>query len=201
MISLTKKAAPIALVVFILAFAYSGISSFLSLYATEINQVKAASTFFILYAVLMTICRPFTGRWADMYGASKIVYPCIILFAVGMFLLQSSQIAMIIIIAGAIIGMGYGSITPVFQTQIISSVKKERVGIANSLYFNSMDLGMAIGAFILGMIANAFGYRSIYISGIVLIILGGLAYFIAVNRKGKESIHVKSNMNSNHQQI
>ena len=149
----------------------------------------------------MIICRPFTGRWADMYGANKIVYPCIILFAVGMFLLQSSQIAMIIMIAGAIIGMGYGSITPIFQTQIISSVEKERVGIANSLYFNSMDLGMAIGAFILGIIANSFGYRSIFISGIVLIILGGLAYFIAGNRKANKSILVKNNMNSNHQQI
>ena len=44
-----KKAAPYALVVFILAFAYSGISSFLSLYATEINQVKAKG--YILYFI------------------------------------------------------------------------------------------------------------------------------------------------------
>ncbi|MDR7240102.1 MFS transporter [Neobacillus drentensis] len=184
-----KKAAPFALVVFILACAYSGIASFLALYAQEINLVKAASTFFILYAGLMFVFRPFTGVWADRYGANKIVYPCIILFAVGMVMLSLPQTAVIMILAGAIIGIGYGSVTPILQTQVISSVEKHRVGIANSLFFNSMDLGMAIGALVLGIAANSFGYGSVFISGIALIIVGGIAYFALASGKEKEPRH------------
>jgi predicted MFS family arabinose efflux permease len=184
-----KKAAPFALVVFILACAYSGIASFLALYAQEINLVKAASTFFILYAGLMFVFRPFTGVWADRYGANKIVYPCIILFAIGMVLLSLPQTAIIMIVAGAIIGIGYGSVTPILQTQVISSVEKYRVGIANSLFFNSMDLGMAIGAFGLGIAAKTFGYGSVFICGIVIIIVGGIAYFTLASGKKKESTH------------
>lgn len=180
-----KKAAPFALVVFILACAYSGIASFLALYAQEINLVKAASTFFILYAGLMFVCRPFTGVWADRYGANKIVYPCIISFAIGMVMLSLPQTAVIMIIAGAIIGIGYGSVTPILQTQVISSVEKHRLGIANSLFFNSMDLGMAIGAFTLGIVAKSFSYSSVYLSGIVLIIVGGIAYFALASGKAK----------------
>ena len=175
-----KKAAPFALVIFLLACAYSGIASFLALYAQEINLVKAASTFFILYAGSMFVFRPFTGVWADRYGANKIVFPCIILFAMGMIILSLPQTAVIMIMAGAIIGIGYGSVTPILQTQIISSVEKQRVGIANSLFFNSMDLGMAIGSFILGIVAKTFGYSSVFISGIALIVAGGLSYFALV---------------------
>ena len=181
-----KKAAPFALVIFILACAYSGIASFLALYAQEINLVKAASTFFILYAGLMFVFRPFTGVWADRYGANKIVYPCIILFAIGMVMLSLPQTAVIMILAGAIIGIGYGSVTPILQTQVISSVEKHRVGIANSLYFNSMDLGMAIGAFVLGIVAKSFSYSSVFITGIALIVVGGFAYFALAGRKKSE---------------
>jgi len=178
-----KKGAPYALVIFILAFAYSGISSFLSLYAQEINLVKAASTFFVVYAGLMFVFRPFVGVWADRYGASKIVFPCIVLFAIGMALLSLPQTSVIMIAAGALIGIGYGSVTPILQTQIISSVDKERVGIANSLFFNSMDSGMALGAFVLGIVANSYGYSRIYMCGIVLIVIGGLSYFTLVKKK------------------
>jgi predicted MFS family arabinose efflux permease len=62
-------------------------------------------------------------------------------------------------------------------------------GIANSLFFNSMDLGMAIGAFVLGFAAKSFGYSSVYISGIVLIVAGGIAYFALASKKEKERSH------------
>lgn len=88
-----------------------------------------------------------------------------------------------ILLAGALIGIGYGSVTPVFQTQTISSVEPHRVGIANSLFFNSMDAGMAIGSFILGIVGSAAGYRSIYMIGIVLIVATGLLYFALTQKK------------------
>ena len=56
-------------------------------------------------------------------------------------------------------------------------------------YFNSMDLGMAVGAFVLGLTASGFGYSSIYMSGFVLIVIGGIAYFALVSRKEKENCH------------
>jgi MFS family permease len=178
-----KKAAPFAIVMFLLAFAYSGVASFLALYAQEIDLVKAASTFFVIYAGLMFVFRPFVGVWADKYGANKVVYPCVVLFAIGMSFLSLPQTAIIMIVAGAIIGIGYGSVTPILQTQIISSVEKHRVGIANSLFFNSMDLGMAVGAFVLGLVASGFGYSGIYLAGVILIVIGGIAYFTLASGK------------------
>lgn len=144
-----KNAAPFALATFILACAYSGISAYLALYAKSLGMAATASSFFIVYAVFVLVCRPFTGRWSDKFGTKVIIYPCLTIFAVGMLLLNQTHFSGMMLIAAALIGIGYGSVTPVFQTQTISSVEPHRVGIANSLFFNSMNAGMAIGAFAL----------------------------------------------------
>src|SRR5690606_39475411 len=68
---LDRNAAAYAITLFMLAFAYSGVVSFLSLYAKEVDLVKAASTFFMICAVTMLVERPFAGVWSDRYGANK----------------------------------------------------------------------------------------------------------------------------------
>jgi predicted MFS family arabinose efflux permease len=45
---------------------------------------------------------------------------------------------------------------------------------------------MAIGAFVLGNVANSFGYNSVFISGIVIIIIAGIAYFTLASGRQKE---------------
>jgi MFS family permease len=177
-----KKAAPYAMATFILACSYSGISAFLALYAKDLGLAETASSFFIVYAVFVLISRPFTGRWSDRFGSKVIIYPSLIIFAVGMLLLNQTHFSGMMLIAGALIGIGYGSVTPIFQTQTISSVEPHRVGTANSLFFNSMDAGMAIGAFVLGIVASSAGYRSIYMIGVVLIVIAGLLYFALIQK-------------------
>jgi predicted MFS family arabinose efflux permease len=62
-------------------------------------------------------------------------------------------------------------------------VEPHRVGIANSLFFNSMDAGMAIGAYFLGIAANFAGYGSIYVLGVVLIAVTAFLYFALTGKK------------------
>ena len=187
-----KNAVPYALATFILTCAYSGISGFLALYAKDIDMATTASSFFLIYAVFVLITRPFTGRWSDQFGTKVIIYPSLIILAVGMLLLNQTRFSGMMLIAGAFIGVGYGSITPIFQTQTISSVEPHRVGIANSLFFNSMDAGMAIGAYGLGIVASAAGYRSIYLIGVVLIVATGLLYFVLTRKKEESDVYLEN---------
>lgn len=177
-----RKAAPFALSTFILACAYSGIPAFLSIYAKELGLIEIASYFFLVYALFLMIARPFTGRWSDNYGAKVIIYPCLALFAVGMFLLSQTSTSLIILTAGAVIGIGYGSVTPIFQAKTIGAVEPHRVGIANSLFFNSMDAGMAIGSYVLGMVAGNYGYHSVYLIGVLLIMAAAIQYYALTRR-------------------
>ena len=133
-----------------MTFSYAGVSAFLALYARELDLMAAASNFLLCYAICLMICRTFTGNVCDKKGRNTWSIRVCWLSQSGWWRLANTNGSIMMIISGGLIGIGYGSVTPVFQTQIISSVEPHKIGIANSLFFNAMDAGMAIGAFIMG---------------------------------------------------
>lgn len=88
------------------------------------------------------------------------------------------------VVSGALIGIGYGSVTPVFQTQIISSVEPHKIGVANSS--SSMRWMQALGACVMGMMVAHTGYRMIYLLGALLVVVAGGVY--ALQMKGKSGV-------------
>ncbi|WP_433639987.1 MFS transporter [Kluyvera georgiana] len=179
-----KAAMPFAMVTFFMTFSYAGVSAFLALYARELDLMAAASNFLLCYAVFLMICRAFTGNVCDKKGPKYVVYPCLFAFTVGLVVLGYTHGSVSMILAGALIGIGYGSVTPIFQTQIISSVEPHKIGVANSLFFNVMDAGLAIGAFVMGLMVEGVGYRAIYLVGAVLVVLAGALYIAQMKRRG-----------------
>lgn len=182
-----RAALPFALVTFFITFSYAGVSAFLALYARELDLMAAASNFLLCYAACLMFCRLFTGSLCDRKGPQYVVYPALFAFACGLVLLGYAHDSMTMIISGALIGIGYGSVTPVFQTQIISAVETHKIGVANSLFFNAMDCGMAVGAFFMGMLVEQAGYRVIYLAGAVLVLVaGGIYTRLLKNRRHRE---------------
>ncbi|EGW1275382.1 MFS transporter [Salmonella enterica] len=175
-----RAALPFALVTFFMTFSYAGVSAFLALYARELDLMAAASNFLLCYAIFLMICRTFTGNICDKKGPKYVVYPCLLAFTIGLVALGYTNGSIMMIISGGLIG----SVTPVFQTQIISSVEPHKIGVANSLFFNAMDAGMAIGAFIMGMMVESVGYRMIYVAGAVLVVLAGALYAVQMKKRG-----------------
>lgn len=185
-----RAAIPFALVTFFMTFSYAGVSAFLALYARELNLMSAASNFLLCYAVFLMICRTFTGNICDKKGPKYVVFPCLLAFTIGLVALGFSQGSVMMIVSGALIGIGYGSVTPVFQTQIISSVEQHKIGVANSLFFNAMDAGLALGAFVMGMMVAHTGYRTIYLLGALLVVVAGGIY--ALQMKGRSDVRLVS---------
>ncbi|WP_267661602.1 MFS transporter, partial [Escherichia coli] len=181
-----RAALPFAMVTFFMTFSYAGVSAFLALYARELNLMSAASNFLLCYAIFLMICRTFTGNVCDKKGPKYVVYPCLLFFTVGLVVLGYTQGSVMMVVSGALIGIGYGSVTPVFQTQIISSVEPHKIGVANSLFFNAMDAGLALGACVMGMMVAHTGYRMIYLLGALLVVVAGGVY--ALQMKGKSGV-------------
>ena len=179
-----RAAMPFALVTFFMTFAYAGVSAFLALYARELDLMAAASNFLLCYAIFLMICRAFTGNVCDKKGPKYVVYPCLLAFTVGLVVLGYTHGSITMVLSGALIGIGYGSVTPIFQTQIISSVEPHKIGVANSLLFNAMDAGLALGAFVMGLMVDGVGYRSIYLMGAVLVVLAGALYILQMKKRG-----------------
>lgn len=182
-----RKALPIAVVTMLLSFSYSGILSFISVYAKELNLVQASSFFFVVYAVFLLASRPFTGRWFDRYGANTIIFPSILLFGIGTFILSQTNHAITLLIAGALIGVGYGTMTPGFQTIAINSVEPTRRSMATATYFTFLDGGIGLGSFVLGIVASHSSYSTLYLyTSFLIIICMGVYYLLHVKVQNKK---------------
>ena len=178
-----KNAIPVSIVGGILALAYSGILSFISVYAKELGLFKAASFFFVVYAVAIVISRPFTGKWFDLYGENKIVYPSIILFAIGMVLLSQANSTFLFLSSAAIIGLGYGSLSPSLQTVAINHSAPSKRGLATSTFFTFFDSGIGIGSYALGVIAMYTSLSILYLVLAAVVLLALLMYYLLHGKK------------------
>lgn len=178
-----KSTLPIAIPVMILGFVYSSILSFFTSYAAEINLVNAASFFFVMYAIFLLISRPFTGQWFDEKGENAVIYPSLLLFGVGMILLSQASVGITLLIAGAIIGIGFGTFQSSAQTVAVNEAPRHRIGLATSTYFVFFDFGIGIGPFLLGFILPFIGFRGLYVSMAVIIFACIFIYYIVHGKK------------------
>ena len=77
------------------------------IYSEKINLVTTSSFFFIVFAIVTFITRPFTGKIYDNYGENKVMYPVLLSFTFGLIILGFTHTSMILLIAAALIGFGY----------------------------------------------------------------------------------------------
>lgn len=177
------KALPISFIALLIGFAYSGVMTFITFYAREINLVEAASYFFLAYAGVVVISRPFTGKLMDVRGPNIIVYPCLVVFAIGMLLFSQASAGWMLLLAAVLIGFGYGNFNSIAQTIAVKVTEPHRFGLATSTYFILYDLGLGVGPFILGMIEPYTTYRTIFVSMIPLIFICIPLYYLLVGSK------------------
>ncbi|SIS80825.1 MFS transporter [Salimicrobium salexigens] len=190
---LEKSVLPVALTGAFIALAYSSVLSFVSVHAKNIGLEEAASYFFVVYAVVLLLSRPFTGKWFDQYGENIIVIPAIFIFSIGMYLLGSAQTAFVLLAAGGLIGLGYGTLVPSMQTIALQKVPK-RAGAATATFFTIFDIGIGSGSFLVGIVAESVGFRSLYVNSSIFIVLIVGVYILLHGRfqRGKHKKSVQS---------
>ncbi|NHC41333.1 MFS transporter [Bacillus sp. MM2020_1] len=172
------SAIPISLISGFFALAYSGIISFVSVYAKGIGLVEAASYFFVVYASVLLISRPFTGKWYDQYGANKIIYPSILLFAAGTYFLSLSPSLPLFLLSGALIGLGWGTIFPSLQTIAIEIAPADKRALATATYLSTFDFGFGIGSFLFGLATVKVGYSALYFYSTFFVLAGIGVYYL-----------------------
>ncbi|WP_243298692.1 MFS transporter [Bacillus litorisediminis] len=179
-----RPAVKISVVGAFFAIAYSSILAFVSVYASQIGLAKVASYFFVVYAVVLLLSRPFTGKWFDQYGANVIIYPALIIFAIGVFVLSGAESAFIFLLAAALVGLGWGTVFPSLQTIAIQEASPGKSGLATATYLSIFDIGMGLGSFLVGIIGAEIGLNSLYFYSSIYILAGiGLYYLLHGKRK------------------
>jgi len=174
---LEKKAVPISIIMILMGISYSGILSFLNSYAIEIKLEDSAGVFFSVYAVFLFISRPFTGKLLDHKGDNIVVYPALVLFSLSLILLSQAYNGLILLLAGALVALGFGTMMSCGQAIAVKESPKHRVGLATSTFFICVDGGLGIGPFIAGTIIPIIGFRGMYLTMAGVVILSIILYY------------------------
>lgn len=172
-----KEALPISFVIIFVGIAYSSVLSFLTVYTEQINLATASSFFFVVYAVSTFVTRPFTGKIYDNYGENKVMYPVLISFTFGLILLSLTHTSILLLIAAIFIGIGYGTIIPTAQAIAIQQSPTDKIGLATSTFYMFADFGAGIGPFVLGVVIPLMGYRNLYLTMSILVIVSIILYY------------------------
>ena len=158
-----KKVLFITFIAFLMGLAYSSVLSFLSSYVKVIDLVDVSTFFFIVYAVVITLTRPSTGRIFDVKGERYVMYPSYIFLTLGLFLLSMTTSGWMLLVSGGLIGLGYGTFMSNGQAVCLQeSPSPHRIGIALSTYFIGLDLGLGVGPYVLGELRNFMSFQQMY---------------------------------------
>jgi MFS family permease len=173
-----SKAVPIALSGFVVAFAYSGLVTFMSVFAREQAIDQYASYFFVCFGIMIVLPRPIVGKLLDRIGEHVIVYPSIAIFAIGLLMLSFADSTAMLLISGAVIGLGYGALLPCFQTIAVLAAPAHRRGLATATFYLLFDLGYGIGSYILGYLASGYSYSFMYFICAIIIAFSAVIYYL-----------------------
>ncbi|MFX3632836.1 MAG: MFS transporter [Candidatus Pristimantibacillus sp.] len=174
-----------ALLNMLMSITYGGVLGFLALYGEEKNLAQIG-LFFLFIAFTVLIVRPISGRLFDRKGPLLVLVPGAIIVVASLLILSYANSLPMVLLSALLYGFGFGAIQPTTQAWMIREAAPEQHSTANSLYYNSIDLGVALGSMLLGVVASASNYSIMYrySAGVMVVFLA--IYLISHVRKMKK---------------
>ena len=173
-----KRVAGLAFMQFCYSFAYSGVITFLPLYAHK-NNIDNSGVFFILYAAGVLLIRFVVRNTLDLRGPMPLIVSGCTCFALGIMSLAFATSQAAFFVSGTLAGFGGGIIMPTISTMTMNVVESFNRGKANATVFTAMDIGMGLGALGVGYLIQHTSYKTAYIISAALICLLIIWFFIS----------------------
>jgi MFS family permease len=171
----------VALTLFLYAFGYGGITSFVALYATA-NGVTPPGIYFTVFATATILTRPFAGPLGDRIGHVRVLVPCLALVVLGYALLAIGGTRPWLLASAIVFGVGFGSAYPMFAAHIMRHVGAHRHGAAFGGILAALDTGIGSGSIAMGGIIDRFGFAAAYGTAACLAALS-IPYFLMADRR------------------
>jgi len=154
--------------VFILGVLMSGVMTFTPIYA-QLKQLTAISWFFFVAAVAGVVIRPIVGRSFDQRGPRLVLLISTVLLTGGMVMIAFIDRNWLLVVAGIFYGVADGAIYPTLQAWVFKVTTVENRDTATGMFLNSYDLGMGLGAVVLGALVEGIQYQGMFL---VLAVVG-----------------------------
>ena len=165
-----------------LAVSYGAILSFLPPFAAE-EGLTAAGGYFSAFALAMIIGQSSAGWLSDRIGRRAVAVPgmAVVVLAMGGLAMVHTDAGLLA--AGAIFGLSWGLARAGIDTAVVDAVPPDVRGTAIGFLYTCFDIGVGIGSFGLGVVAQAQGYAAAFYAAAVWAVVA-LAGYLARGRLG-----------------
>ena len=146
---------PVGLIIMLFALPYCATQTYLVSYIAARGLAVHAGWFFPFYAIVLLVLRL---SLADLFDKKPFrfflgVSACCALVSLALLTVMQSNLALLA--AAVCMAGGYGIMCSVCQSAAVLLVDESERGLGNSTYYIGIDFGMAVGAFIGGLL---YGY-------------------------------------------
>lgn len=176
---------PASVAFFMLAIPYGMTSSYIAIYASEVGITGGVGLFFTVQGAGLIVSRLLSGKRVDkgyitqtisrgivialagVIGEALLAWVCGVSLGVGYVLYFLSAF---------LIGYGFGTIFPAFNTLFINMAPNSRRATANATYLTGWDVGIGAGM-LLGGALSVNGYSGSFTFSAILVIVA-FVYFV-----------------------
>ncbi|MFE6798534.1 MFS transporter [Paenibacillus chitinolyticus] len=183
-----KKLLLPALLNALLSVTYGGLLSFIALYGKEVH-LEQIGLFFLFNAITVLVVRPISGRLFDSKGHAAILIPGALILIASLLVLSVATTMPVLIVSALLYGLGFGALQPTTQAWMLRETPPEQHGTTNSLFYNSIDFGVAIGSMLLGLVASGTSYAVMYryAAGVMALFLLVYGVYLLTRRRNAGS--------------
>jgi len=158
---LNRKAIPPSIVNSIALFIYGALAAFFPLYSMQ-HGVTNPGLFFTTIAIILLLGRSLGGKILDLYDREKVILPCLTAYIISMAVLAFSKTLPMFILVAVIWGVGNAFVMPSLVAYTLDRVGSSP-GPAMGTFTAISDLGISLGAVIMGVVIHVAGYPIMFL--------------------------------------
>ena len=171
-----KPALPFMFNMMFIMIPFGAVIAYSSIFAQEKGLSAAIPYFYIFLVAGMLLSKFSTQKMIDA-GKHKIlvvVSLIVLLVIMGSYFFMTTSVHLLL--AGFLLGVGYGILQPLFQSFVTGTTPAPKRGTANATYLLSYDIGIGIGSFVMGMFQENIGLSTGFAVTAIAYLIGGVIY-------------------------
>jgi MFS family permease len=167
---------------FLIGLALAAIYTFIPNLGVALD-IPSIGLFFTVFAVTVMLTTFFVGGLIVRHGYGRVFLPAAILMLASFVVLFLATNLLVVLAAAVLFGLGNGIVSPLLNVLVLQRCPPWRKGAANATLFAAIDLGIALGALIMGFIAEQAGIQIIYLVAAGFVLLAIVAFFTLLPRR------------------
>lgn len=177
-----KPALPFMFNMMFIMVPFGAVIAYSSIFAQEKGLAAFTPYFYIFLVAGMLISKFSTQKMIDAGKHKILVVISLIVLLVTMGSYYFMETGVHLLIAGFLLGLGYGVLQPLFQSFVTGTTPGPKRGTANATYLLSYDIGIGIGSFLMGTFQESIGLSTGFAVTAVAYVIGGIIYAFYVDK-------------------